>query len=118
MVFKRLFALLLASAVLLTGCACSPGEDEPKDTATPAPTAPVRTPEPSLSIHNGSGMVAAGGVHTIGVRTDGTLLSAGHNSKGQREVAQAIGVSQMTVSRVERQALQKMRALLNGEENT
>ena len=38
--------------------------------------------------------------------------------KGQREVAQAIGVSQMTVSRVERQALQKMRALLNGEENT
>ena len=86
MVFKRLFALLLASAVLLTGCACSPGEDEPKDTATPAPTAPVRTPEPSLSIHNGSGMVAAGGVHTIGVRTDGTLLSAGHNSKGQREV--------------------------------
>lgn len=36
--------------------------------------------------------------------------------KGQREVAQAIGVSQMTVSRVERQALSRLRdALMEGE---
>ena len=36
--------------------------------------------------------------------------------KGQREVAQAIGVSQMTVSRVERQALGILReALTEGE---
>ena len=36
--------------------------------------------------------------------------------KGQREVAQAIGVSQMTVSRVERQALTRLReALTEGE---
>ncbi len=86
MVFKRLFTLLLAFTLVLMGCSYSPGEDEPKDTATPVPTAPVRTPEPSLNIHNGSGMVAAGSVHTIGLRTDGTLLSAGHNSNGQREV--------------------------------
>ena len=38
-------------------------------------------------------------------------------NKGQREVAQAIGVSQMTVSRVERQALSRLREALTEGEN-
>ena len=37
--------------------------------------------------------------------------------KGQREVAQDIGVSQMTVSRVERQALALLREALTEGEN-
>ena len=85
---KKLFALLMALLVLFAmGCS------KPDDGAviignqTPAPTEqPAEGTSLTLSQPAGSGMVAAGSVHSLGARSDGTLVVAGHNTQGQNNV--------------------------------
>ncbi|MCE5236406.1 MAG: hypothetical protein ABFC62_04690 [Clostridiaceae bacterium] len=87
---KKSFALLMALLVLFT-VGCSKPDDG--DTVTIGNS----TPTPAQSSDNGvsltlsqpvgSGMVAAGSVHSLGARTDGTVIAAGHNTAGQNVVA-------------------------------
>jgi len=41
-------------------------------------------------------MVAAGGYHTVGLKSDGTVFAVGHNDYGQCDVDSWTGVSQVT----------------------
>lgn len=90
---KKLFAALLAALMLLAAAGCTTGTQEPPVVEvgdnTPAPEV---TPEPGVlaltrEYTETMGMVAAGYIHTVGLRTDGSAESAGHDYYGQRKVS-------------------------------
>ncbi len=89
---KKLIALALAvtMAFALAACQGSVGNtDDPIDIGgTPSP-APGDVDAP-LTLERAyaqtMGMVAAGEIHSLGLRTDGSTLSAGHDYYGQRAV--------------------------------
>ncbi len=87
---KRFIAILLVLLSLVAvGCSKEPTEtvdiidfssgEKPQVSAPPAEVEPVET-------GYGSGMTAAGLTHTLGVRTDGTVVAAGQNTDGQCDV--------------------------------
>ncbi len=86
---KKSLALIMALLVLFAvGC------QKPDDgaivigTETPAPTQQIDEGNSlTLSQFTGSGMVAAGSVHSLGARSDGTVVAAGHNTEGQNAVS-------------------------------
>ena len=88
---KKWIALLLAllTAFAMVGCGGN-NTDQPIDigpTETPAPT---EAPDSGLGLAQPAapvGMVAAGSIHTVGLRADGTAVSAGHDTVGQRKVS-------------------------------
>ncbi len=95
---KKITALLLTlvmAAALFAGCT---GNDEENNlpvnigTATPAPNngAEVGVNENvalTRETLGGTGMIAAGSIHNIGLRTNGTVISGGHDEFGQRKVS-------------------------------
>ncbi len=94
---KKWIALLLAAMTAFTVIGCGGDPDasvnQPIDigTATPAPEASA-APEVNtgLGLTQAAapiGMVDAANVHTVGLRADGTAVSAGHDTKGQRKVS-------------------------------
>ena len=96
MPLKRFAALLLAVLFILPLAACTPaqpGSDDPVeigpgvDTPTPAPVDDGPVGEDITAMAAAPiGMVAAGSVHSVGLRADGTAVSAGHDTVGQRNV--------------------------------
>ncbi len=81
---KKIAALALALMMatgIFAGCK-EQGTDEPNPTVIP-----VVKFENSIYEPSGSGMVAAGKKHSIGLRSDGTVISAGSNENGQRNVS-------------------------------
>lgn len=90
---KKIAAALLAALMLVALTACNGGGDKIIDVSDPVATeAPVATDEGEglgLTRDYGTlmGMVAAGYIHSAGVRTDGTVLTAGHDYYGQRKTS-------------------------------
>lgn len=86
---KKSLALIMALLVLFAvGC------QKPQEGAviigndTPAPTQQLEEGTSlTLSQFTGAGMVAAGSVHSLGARSDGTVVAAGHNTQGQNAVS-------------------------------
>ncbi len=90
---KRLLALMLALiSVVCFGCGNQTDSviDVLEQTPTPDDSGVVL----SLSIpeNNRLGMVAAGDLHTVGLRSDGTIIVTGHNTAGQCSVTGWSGV--------------------------
>lgn len=81
---KKIAATAL-SLMMVTGlfAGCKQPIEEPTPTLIP-----VVKFENSIYEPTGSGMVAAGKKHSVGLRSDGTLLSAGSNENGQRNVSE------------------------------
>ena len=90
---KRILAalLVLCMAFALAACDGNAENTAPVDVgSTPAPV-PTATAQPTglgltREYAQSMGMVAAGYIHSLGLRTDGTALSAGHDYYGQRRV--------------------------------
>jgi alpha-tubulin suppressor-like RCC1 family protein len=88
-VMKKSLALIMALLVLFAvGC------QKPDDSAvvigneTPAPVQQTDAGNSlTLSQFTGAGMVSAGSVHSLGARSDGTVVAAGHNTQGQNAVS-------------------------------
>ena len=94
---KLTAALLIALMILaLVGCDNDPGSNV-IDVGTPVPTEePVgEVTGLGLTRENGAamGMIAAGDIHSAGLRTDGSVLTAGHGYYAQRETADWSGVA-------------------------
>ena len=91
---KKGLALLLVLVMVLTMAACggNVNNTDPIDigTVTPSPEPTDQGAGLSLTREYAQtmGMVAAGYLHSIGLRTDGTALSAGHDYYGQRQVSE------------------------------
>lgn len=88
---KKSLALLMALLVLFAmGCTKPPEDDNPIVIGNGTP-APVETPDEGFALTlakpAGAGMVAAGSVHSLGARSDGTVVAAGHNTAGQNAVS-------------------------------
>lgn len=85
---KKLLALLLALITLASVFAgCKGGDDGVIDVLEPTPAPDDSTVlELQINIPTGVGMVAAGDVHTLGARSDGTVIVAGHDTTGQLAV--------------------------------
>lgn len=85
-------ALVLAMTFALAACNGDVNNTDPIDIGMQTPTPPPAGSEGPLALRReyaqGMGMVAAGAIHSLGLRTDGTVLSAGHDLYGQRKVAQ------------------------------
>lgn len=90
---KRTLAILLALGMMLAMTACGGDVDntEPIEIGGETPQ-PAQTGDNTLSLAREytqtMGMVAAGYIHSLGLRTDGTVLSAGHDYYGQRKVSE------------------------------
>lgn len=95
---KKVIALLLTlvmAAALFAGC--TGNEDENNlpvniGAATPAPENPsnqddTETVTLTREALGGTGMIAAGSIHNIGLRTNGTVVSGGHDEYSQRRVS-------------------------------
>lgn len=79
---KRILALVLALLTLaMIGCNQEPADVI--DVLEPTPPPVVDAMALEMELPAGCGMVAAGNVHTLGVRSDGTVIVAGHNTNGQ-----------------------------------
>lgn len=74
-------AILLV--LLITGCGTS--SDTPEDTSD---TTPSDTENTELEIKEQNHTISAGYKHTLGLKTDGTVIAAGNNENGQCEVSQ------------------------------
>lgn len=90
---KRIIALLLVVSMALAMAACNGdiGSTDPVNidpvTPSPEPTGEGNAPLGlSRQYPQTMGMVAAGYIHSLGLRADGTALSAGHDYYGQRRV--------------------------------
>lgn len=100
---KKWIAFLLAVLMLAAiGAGCSGGDEDennlPVNVGVTPPSAPQQggddTPQPPTpgtavvkrQKPENDGMVAAGSVHSLGLRTDGTVISGGHDVYGQRGV--------------------------------
>lgn len=88
---KKWIALLLALLTAFAVVGCGDGNtDQPIDVGPVETPTPMETPDASLGLTQPEapiGMVAAGSVHTVGLRADGTAVSAGHDTVGQRKVS-------------------------------
>ena len=89
---KKWIALLLAllTAFAMVGCGGGNNVDQPIDIGPVETPAPTEAPDSGLGLAQAEapiGMVAAGSVHTVGLRADGTAVSAGHDTVGQRKVS-------------------------------
>ena len=89
---KKWIALLLAllTAFAMIGCGGGNNVDQPIDIGPAETPAPTEAPDSGLGLAQAEapvGMVAAGSVHTVGLRADGTAVSAGHDTVGQRKVS-------------------------------
>lgn len=90
---KRIIAALLVLTMAFAVAACDgdKGNGDPIDispaTPTPLPTDEGGSLTLSRTYAQTMGMVAAGYIHSLGLRADGTTLSAGHDLYGQRKVA-------------------------------
>lgn len=88
---KKWIALLLAllTAFAMVGCGDN-NTDQPIDIGPAETPAPTEAPDSGLGLSQPAapvGMVAAGSIHTVGLRADGTAVSAGHDTVGQRKVS-------------------------------
>ena len=88
---KKWIALLLAllTAFAMVGCGDN-NTDQPIDIGPAETPAPTEAPDSGLGLAQPAapvGMVAAGSIHTVGLRADGTAVSAGHDTVGQRKVS-------------------------------
>ena len=78
---KKWIALLLAllTAFAMVGCGDN-NTDQPIDIGPAETPAPTEAPDSGLGLAQPAapvGMVAAGSIHTVGLRADGTAVSAG-----------------------------------------
>lgn len=93
---KRFVALLLVLLTVLPFAACSKEPSEPIDIIEFEPQPEQSAAPATISVSGdkgyGSGMVAAGKTHSLGLRTDGTLLVTGQNTDGQNDVGAWTGV--------------------------
>lgn len=92
MKMKQWIALLLAALVAFAMAGCNNGEngDQPIDVGPSNTPGAEETPNAGLNLAQPEapiGMVAAGSVHSVGLRADGTAVSAGHDTVGQRDVS-------------------------------
>lgn len=88
---RKWIAILLALLTLLA-VGCNKEPSEPVDVVdfndeTPAATPPVDTQPTDGTTGYGSGMTVAGLTHSLGVRTDGTVVATGQNTDGQCDVS-------------------------------
>lgn len=91
---KRIIAALLVLSMALAFAACGGDAENTSpidvDPTTPSPS-PVGEDPAGLGLKREysqtMGMVAAGYIHSLGLRSDGTALSAGHDYYGQRRVS-------------------------------
>ncbi len=89
---KRIIAALLIALMAVALIGCNGDEsDLPVDVIDPSGT-PKPTEQPSgLALAReplqAVGMVAVGDVHSLGLRTDGSVLAEGHDTHGQRDVS-------------------------------
>ena len=81
---KKWLTVFLAAALAVSTCAgCTPaGTNNPNTTEIPI----VQNFELDIYSADGCGMVAAGKKHSVGLRSDGTLISTGNNENGQCNV--------------------------------
>ncbi len=85
--FVAILLVLLSLAAIASGCKSN--ESETVDIIDFNDTPEVSAPPAEVEIGEkgyGSGMTAAGLTHTIGVRTDGTVVASGQNTDGQCDV--------------------------------
>ena len=88
---KKLFAALMAALMLLAVAGCTGTQEPPVVEVGESTPAPEATQEPGVlamtrEYTDTMGMVAAGYIHSVGLRTDGSVQSAGHDYYGQRKV--------------------------------
>lgn len=90
---KKILAVLLVFGMALAMAACggNVNNTDPIDIGpvTPSPEPTDQNADLSLNREYAQtmGMVAAGTIHSLGLRSDGTALSAGHDYYGQRQVS-------------------------------
>ena len=95
-IIAALLTLIMATA-LFAGCGQDNGDvDLPVNVGdtTPKPqesTDPGRDNTPGAALTReplgGTGMIAAGSIHNVGLRTNGTIVSGGHDQYGQRRTS-------------------------------
>ena len=95
-IIAALLTLIMAMA-LFAGCGGDNGENNlPVNVGdtTPKPqesTDPGQDNTPGAALTReplgGTGMIAAGSIHNIGLRTNGTIVSGGHDQYGQRRTS-------------------------------
>lgn len=89
---KRILAALLVALMAFAAFGCDKGDtDLPVDVTDPQGTPSLTEQPEGLGLARepfaANGMVAAGAFHSLGLRTDGSVLSAGHDTAGQRQVS-------------------------------
>lgn len=91
---KKIFALALVLIMAAAVVACTPQQDPGGVVVdildqTPAPTDNSDSGAVALELAypDGLGMVAAGALHTVALRTDGTVFATGHSLNGQCAVS-------------------------------
>ncbi|HWQ58666.1 MAG TPA: hypothetical protein VN540_06565 [Clostridia bacterium] len=90
---KKILAVLLVLSMAFAFAACGGDTENEGNPVDVLPTSPSPGPTEegtglglAREYAQTMGMVAAGYVHSLGLRTDGTALSAGHDYYGQRQV--------------------------------
>lgn len=79
----KFLSVAILLILLTTGCGSS--SDTPEDTSGTAPSSMQNT---ELVIKEQNHTISAGFKHTLGLKTDGTVVAAGDNENGQCEVSQ------------------------------
>ncbi len=82
---RSIYFLIAAILLILSTTGCGSSADTPEKTFD---TAPSTTQNAELEIKEQNHTISAGYKHTLGLKTDGTVVAAGNNENGQCEVSQ------------------------------
>lgn len=84
---KKIFAVLLSIVMLMSFAACGEGEDANQNSSSNVSSEEDKKPSSDKANFNGCTAVDAGGVHSVGLKPDGTAVAIGYNYHGQCNVS-------------------------------